>query len=69
MDDLIRRCRNDLDFYEETVAPDVGAHSTRPEPDASKVINAIEHDPAAHSAGQQSETANGIPFLSLSHSS
>ena len=44
MDDTIRRCRNDFNFCEETVAPDIGAHSSQPEgkPDASEATNAIE---------------------------
>jgi hypothetical protein len=50
---------------EESVAPHIGEHSTNSEvkPDASEVINAIEHDPAVHSAGQRSETANGMEEL------
>lgn len=59
MDDTIRRCRNDSNFCEETVAPDIGAHSSQPEgkPDASEATNAIERELAAHSARQQSETS------------
>lgn len=59
MDDTIRRCRNDSNLCEETVAPDIGAHSSQPEgkPDASEATNATERESAAHSARQQSETS------------
>jgi hypothetical protein len=60
MDDTIRRCHDDSDFSGETVAPDIGAHSTQPE--GSEDTNAIERESAAHLAGQQPETgpANGM---------